>query len=34
MNLNREVSKKALTDGFCLLYGENYEKKYFIFKKV
>ena len=24
MNLDRELSKKSLTDGFCLLYGEKY----------
>lgn len=24
MNLDREISKKCLTDGFCLLYGEKY----------
>lgn len=26
MNLDREISKKALTDGFCLLYGEEYRE--------
>ena len=24
MKLNREIAKEALTDGFCLLYGEKY----------
>jgi hypothetical protein len=24
MNINREISKNTLTDGFCLLYGEKY----------
>ena len=24
MNLDREIAKKALTDGFCLLYGEKF----------
>lgn len=28
MNLNREISKKTLTDGFCLLYGENHRNMF------